>query len=70
MLAIVGLILVGSLFTVLSEEKVQFRAAEGVAISEQTSMQYFTGIVTHPKVLGFIVIMLIALFTMQRILEK
>ncbi len=70
MLAIVGLIMLGSLFTVLTEENVQFRAGENVTLTDQTPIQYFTGIVTHPKVLGFIVIMLIALFTMQRLLEK
>lgn len=70
MFAIVGLIILGSLFTVLTEEKIEFRAGENVTLADQTPMQYFTGIVTHPKVLGFIVIMLIALFTMQRLLEK
>lgn len=69
-IAIVLVILLGSLFTVLSEEKVQFRAGTNVSIEDQTPLQYGLGILSHPKILGFIVIMLIAVFTLQRLLVK
>ena len=70
MLAIVGIILLGSFFTVLSEEGVQLRPGTNISIEQQTSIQYGLGILTHPKILGFMVVMLIAVFTVQQLMDK
>lgn len=70
MMAIIGIILLGSLFTVLSEEGIEFRAGENLSVQDMTPLQYGLATLTHPKVLGFIVVMLIAVFTMQRLLAK
>lgn len=70
MIVIVGAIIAGSLFTVLSEEKVEFRAGANVTAEQMTPMQWGLQVLTHPKVLGFIAVMLIAMFTIQRLLDE
>lgn len=70
MLSIILFIILGSLFTVLSEEKITLRPIENVSLEEQSAGAWFVGVLTHPKVLGFMVIMLIAMFTLQRLVAS
>ncbi|MBI4141266.1 hypothetical protein HY485_05510 [Candidatus Woesearchaeota archaeon] len=70
LLSIIIVILLGSLFTVLSEEGIDFRAGANVSLAQQTPLQYGISMLTHPKILGFIIVMLIAVFTIQRLVSE
>lgn len=69
-IVILGLIITGSLFTVLAEEKIELRAAAGVTVEQMTPAQWGLSVLTHPKVLGFMAVMLIAMFTIQQLLAR
>lgn len=71
-LAITLIIGIGSLSAVISEEKgFQQLGEDGLPIEEPVSEQAgFFDILTHPKVLGFALLMLIAVFTIQRLVSK
>lgn len=69
-LAVVGMIILGSLFFVLEEEGIELRPGANVTVEDMSLVQWSVSLFSNPKILGFIAIMLIAIFTVQRLLEK
>ncbi len=69
-IAISAIIIIGSLTSVVSEQKGFLELTKGQQAGQLDEKTSFFKAITHPKVLGIAVILLIALFTIQNLAKK